>query len=232
MFLGEWFEGYHEFHISRDPLDDIFKIVVWDAEHGNFFLKTDQTRQLYRQAVKILTSYFNLTTFEYISSWHHAAGDFVVKCEDEKVDVKLITVRQYGPMFAGDSRIEPDGPDAVMVLEALLVFFFNLAIRMRLDRLDGVGDIVWADKIALDPTIQGFLEALASKPPSSLLAEPLVELVGQHLLACSHPDLLDLNSAIVQKMHPRAPDVMVIKKHLEQHTNELYDAIQHYGDYP
>ena len=232
MFLGEWFEGYSEFHLSRDPDDGKLKIIVWDSEHGNFFLKTDQTRELYRQAAKILACYYNPVTFEHISSWHHAAGDFVIKCEDEKVDVKLITVRQYRPMFVDNGGIEFQGPETVMILEVLLVFFLSLAIRMRLDRRDGVGEIVWSDRGVLGPTMQGFLEALALKPLISFLAEPLVDLFRKHLLACSRPDLLDLNHAIVQKMHPRAPDVAVIKKHLEQHTNDLYDVIQHDGDYP
>lgn len=231
MFLGEWFEGFSEFHLSCDPADGKLKIIVWDSEHGNFFLTADQTRELYCQAAKILTSYYNPTTFEHIDSWYHAAGDFVVKCEDELVDVKLITVRQYRPMLADDSEIEPQGPDVGMVLEALLVFFLKLAIRMRLDRLDGVGEIVWADRIAMEPTMRGFLEALAPAP-IGFLAEPPAALFGQYLLACSRPDLLDLNHAIVHKYNPQAPDVAVIKKHLKQHTNDLYDAIQNYRDYP
>ena len=30
MFLGHWFEGYNEFHVSRDPSDTRNKIQVWD----------------------------------------------------------------------------------------------------------------------------------------------------------------------------------------------------------
>ena len=41
MFLGEWFQGYNEFHISFDPKDEKHKIVVWDHEHGNYFLTAD-----------------------------------------------------------------------------------------------------------------------------------------------------------------------------------------------
>ena len=105
MFLGEWFEGYNEFHISLDPADEKHKIIVWDHEHGNYFLSTDQTKALYRQAAKILTCYYNVETFEQISSWHHAAGDFVLKCQNDEIDLKLITVRQYRPMFGNDIGI-------------------------------------------------------------------------------------------------------------------------------
>ncbi len=136
IFLGDWFQGYNEFHISLDPSDEKYKIVVWDYVNGNYFLTTDQATNLYQQASRILTCYYNVETFEQISSWHHAAGDFVLKCRNDKIDVKLITVRQYRPMFENNG-INKD-PNAELILEALLVFFLNLTIKMRLDRLEGI----------------------------------------------------------------------------------------------
>lgn len=226
MFLGEWLKGYNEFHTSRDPSDDKLKIVVWDPEVGNYFLTTSQTKELYRQAAKILTAYYNIDTFEHIFSWHHAAGDFVVKCQRDKVDVKLITVRQYGPMFASDNGPDSQSPDAVIVLEALLVFFLNLAMRMRLDRLDGTGEMVWSDKVAAKQSLKGFLDALALKSPGSLMVEPLVDCFQQHLSSYTRSELLDLNRALVAKYHPLSPDLAVIKQHLAQHVDDLYAATQ------
>lgn len=226
MFLGQWFKGYHEFHLSRDPADDRLKVVVWDSEQGNFFLTAQQTGPLYRQAAKILTGYFNLETFEHIGAWHHAAGDFVVKCEDGFVDVKLITVRQYGPMFANDNTGENENSNILMVLESLLVFFLNLAIRMRLDRLDGTGEVVWADKTALEPIFKGFLEGLTLKPNSRLPAEVLCESFRKHILSLSFSELLELNQAILRQYHPRSPDVAVVKQHLKQHVKDLYHTIK------
>ena len=227
MFLGEWLEGYKEFHTSRDPSDNKLKIVVWDSEVGNYFLTTSQTMELYRQAAKVLTCYYNVETFEHIFSWHHAAGDFVVRCQSDKVDVKLVTVRQYGPMFANNNRSDSQSPDAVIVLEALLVFFLNLAMRMRLDRLDGTGEIVWSDKVAAKQSLKGFLDALALKSPGSLMAEPLVDCFQQHLSSYTRSELLDLNRALVAKHHPLSPDLAVINRHLEQHVDDLYAAAQH-----
>lgn len=227
MFLAEWLEGYNEFHISRDPSDDKLKIVVWDPDVGNYFLTTSQTMELYRQAAMVLTGYYNVETFEHIFSWHHAAGDFVVKCQNDKVDVKLVTVRQYGPMLAGNNGSNSQSPDAVIVLEALLVFLLNLAMRMRLDRLDGTGEIVWSDKVAVEQSLKGFLTALALKPPGRLMAEPLVDCFQQHLLSYTRSELLDLNRALAAKYHPRSPDLAVIKQHLAQHVDDLYAAAQH-----
>ena len=225
IFLGDWFQGYNEFHISLDPSDEKYKIVVWDYVNGNYFLTTDQATNLYQQASGILTCYYNVETFEQISSWHHAAGDFVLKCRNNKIDVKLITARQYRPMFENNG-INKD-PDMELILEALLVFFLNLTIRMRLDRLDGVGEIVWSDNIALKATLNGFFEGLALKPLISLFSEPLADCFQKHLLACSRKDLLDLNHSIVETYHPQAPEVPVIRRHLKKHVDNLYNVIKH-----
>jgi len=226
MFLGEWFEGFHEFHISIDPSDGKYKMVVWDHERGNFYLTTQQTMDLYRQAAKILTYYYNIETFEHIFSWHHAAGDFVLKCQKDDVELKLVTVRQYRSMFEDNIASEHIDPDAKLIVEALLVFFLNMAIKMRIDRLDGVGDIVWSDDVALKGILKGIFEALALKPKISAFAEPLNECFRQHILSCSPADFFDLNQALVCTYPLQAPEVPVIRQHLGKHVEDLYNAIR------
>jgi hypothetical protein len=232
MFLGEWFQGFNEFHISIDPTDEQRKIIVWDQEHGNYFLFTDQTEDLYRQAARILTGYYNVKTSEQISNWHHGAGDFVLKCQDRQIDVKLITVRRYAPMFEIEPGIGDKDPDAEQILESLLVFFLNLAIKMRIDRLDGVGEIVWSDDIAVKGVLKGFFEGLASNPSVRSFPGPLADAFRQHLLACTPEDLLDLNAAMVQAFHPMAPEVPVIRENIEQHVKDLYRAVESFRKYP
>jgi hypothetical protein len=224
MFLAEWFEGFHEFHLSRDPLDGTVKIIVWDNDRGNFFLTNHQTMQLYREAAKILTYYYNIETFEQIFSWHHAAGDFVLKCCNEDVEVKLVTVRQYGSMFKKNIHAEHRRPNAEMILEALMVFFMNTAIKMRIDRLDGVGEMAWADKIALMGILKGFFEGLALKPTLNGFEAPLHDCFLQHLLACSAADFSDMNHAIVRGYPSQASEVPVISRHLARHIEDLYNA--------
>jgi hypothetical protein len=224
MFLAEWFEGFHEFHLSSDLSDGTVKIIVWDNDRGNFFLTKHQTMHLYRKAAKILTYYYNIETFEQIFSWHHAAGDFVLKCRKEDVEVKLVTVRQYRSMFKKNIHPEHKPPDAEMILEALMVFFFNLAIKMRIDRLDGVGEIVWSDKIALTGILKGFFEGLALKPPVDVFEAPLADCFRQHLLACSAADFSDMNHAIFRGYPSQASEVPVIRRHLARHIEALYNT--------
>jgi hypothetical protein len=226
MLLAEWFEGFNEFHLSLDPSDAMVKIVVWDDDRGNFFLTDHQTMHLYREAAKILTYYYNIETFEQIFSWHHAAGDFVLKCHKEDVEVKLVTVRQYGSMFEENVHHEARTPDAETILEALLVFFLYMAIKLRIDRLDGVGEIVWSDEVALMGILKGFFEGLALKPPIGVFAGSFVDCFRQHLLSCTYSDLLDLSRSMIKTCHPESPELPVIKHHIEQHVDDLYKTIE------
>jgi hypothetical protein len=229
MFLGEWFEGFNEFHITLDPDDNQYKIIVWDHEYGNFFLTAHQATELYRQAMKILTYYYNIETFEQIFSWHHAAGDFVLKYQEDDIELKLVTVRQYRSMYENNIGSESINPDAELILEALLVFFLNTAIKMRLDRMDGVGDIVWSADVALKGILKGFFEGLVMKPENSVFAKPLNHCFLQHLLSCSLEDFMDLNHAIAHTYPSQAPETPVIQKHLGKHIKDLYNTVRQLG---
>ncbi len=229
MFLGEWFEDFNEFHISYDKYDKTDgrkKIVVWDTIKGNIFLSRSQSIELYRQAAMILTCFYNPETFEQIFPWHHAAGDFVLRFQDNRLDIKLITVRQYASMFQNTNGIENIDKDEELILEAMLVFLLNLSIRIRLDRIDGVGPIVWSDDIAVKATLEGFFKALALKHPVSLLSEPIAPCFRKHLLSCSKSDLFDLLKGIVDSYNPLAPEVSIVKQNFENHVKILFSAIK------
>jgi hypothetical protein len=233
MFLGQWFEGFNEFHISHDKTDNKYKILVWDSEKGNYFLSSDNTLELYRQAAMILTGYYNIETFEQIFPWHHAAGDFVIRMQNNKAKLKLITVRQYGPMFAkkeGDGEqgagSRDTGRDAGMILEAMLVFLLNLSIRMRLDRLNGVGDIVWSDDIAVQGTLKGFFQGLRWKDSTGLFSDSFDAYFHDYLLSsCTEKDLFDLSLAIVNSYNPLAPEIPVIRQNIKKHAEVFFDAV-------
>lgn len=226
MLLGEWFVGFNEFHISYDKTDGRKKIIVWDSRKDNFFLSQTRSIELYRQSAMILSCFYNPETFEQISPWHHASGDFVLRLRSNKLDVKLITVRQYSSMFKNTNGIENGVRDAELILEAMLVFLLNLSIRMRLDRIDGVGPIVWSDDIAVKATLEGFFEALTLKHPISLLSDTIAPCFRKHLLSCSESDVFDLSKGIVDAYNPLAPEVPIIKQNLETHVEVLYNAMQ------
>lgn len=228
MFLGQWFEAYSEFHICAKNLDPNDKILVWDSKSGRYFLSVDQTRELYKQAAKILTYFYNLETFDQIFAWHHAAGDFVVKIENEQLDVKLITVRGYGSVFKKDDNDTSNhAKNAEMILHAMLVFFLNLSIRMRLDRRDGVGDIVWANDAAVWGSLEGVFDGLAMKPQIPTLPDTPLNCFRYYLSASTESDLFELCTALLNRLNPISPEYPVISRHLKDHVYTLYQAIQH-----
>ncbi len=99
MFMGEWLEGYHEFHLCVDPETSAMKTILWDLTRGYRVLSGEAAAEIYRQAALILTYYYDVTTFAEVFPWHHAAGDFVARLSDRTVDVRLITLRQYAASY-------------------------------------------------------------------------------------------------------------------------------------
>ncbi len=222
MFLAQWFEGFHEFHISKDPADGRNKIIVWDHTNGNHFISKECAAEIYRQAAMIMTFFYNIYTFEQIFPWHHAAGDFVVKIKDNKPEVKLITARQYAPLYEADTSDE----ESDLIYEGLLIFILILSIRMRLDRLDGTGDVVWADNEAVEGTIKGFMDGIHMKGESNMIPCDINNKLINYLLSHSEDQLLELSNIVVNSFNQSAPDILVVNKNLSRHSSELYQAIR------
>ena len=152
FLLEEWFSGFHEFH-----QDGAGHVRLWDYDAGERTLSDDEAALVYQEAARIMTRYFDADTGAAIGPWHHAAGDFVARAADGRVDVRLITVRGHGP---SRSFVEA-GPMAGRL--AALAFFANMTMRMRLDRVDGVGRLVLADERVAEAAVGGFVQALGER---------------------------------------------------------------------
>ena len=226
MFLGEWFDGYHEFHLTADSSDNTLKIIVWDEILGRYFLTPAQIQTLYAKAAKILTCYYNPVSFEQILAWHHAAGDFIVNIDDSGLRLRLVSVRRYAAIFENQQTAPEDAGDPQILLQALLVFFLNLSIQMRLDRLEGVGEMVWSDNSAVEATLTGFLEALAIKPDPDTLPDSLLACFVAYLAACKSSDLFELSAALISRFNPGMPELPVAQRNLGEHVDTLYGVIQ------
>jgi hypothetical protein len=115
-----------------------------------------------------------------------------------------------------------------MMLQTLLLFFLNLSIRMRLDRLDGVGDFIWADRFAVAATVEGFFEGLALKPSIPSLPDTIEHCFAYFLSASSEADIGDLCRLMVDTFDRRAPENVIVRQNLEEHTTSLTQSIQQY----
>lgn len=220
--LGQWLERYNEFHLTRRSDETTDYLIVWDAQRGNHYLSSDQRQEVYRQAALILTAYYNLETTEHISAWHHAAGDFVV-ADDEtsgQIDLKLITVRKYAPLIQEIPR------GAAAAFQALLLFLLNMTIRMRIDRLDGVAEMAWADDHALEGTLAGFFQGLALQVHHDIIPEDVPVYFKEYLSKLSAEDALDLLASMVARMPSDSPELSLVETHLQNHAAGVYRTIR------
>jgi hypothetical protein len=219
FLLEDWFEGYHEFHISKTK-NGIQKLNLWEYGKGDRFLSHKQSFEIYRHIAMILTLYYDIETFRMIFPWHHAAGDFVARIINKKIDVKLTTVRGYEPF------IVPADENMVHPTLALFYFLLHLSIQMRLDRLDGVGDIVWADEKCVDATLAGFFLGLESKKAFRDYCGSQGEFLTL-LRSFSMEDLATTFNVVVEQ-YEKTKDFPTIEKNLGNHVARLYLTLRNY----
>lgn len=213
MFLADWFDGFHEFHLAIDPHNGGQGMVVWDTDAAPFFLAAHQQAEVYRQAAFLLTRAYDPDTTEQIYPWHHASGDFVLRVRGASLALRLITVRQYAPTLAADSQALDDGAR----LMALLVFFLNLTLRNRLDRLDGTGEAAWADPLSVAATLQGFMEALPAD-----LAAAFMGLLRSYDTA----ELMEILTPVADRYGLMPREQRLIHANLAHHGEQLLAALQ------
>ncbi len=214
MFLADWFEDHHEFHLSVDPASGHRRIIVWDTGSAPFFLPDDATADVYTQTAYLLTRAYDFKTTRQIYPWHHASGDFILQPLERGPDIKLITVRQFAPTLGGADDQDLDAESCLM---AAMVFFANLTLRNRIDRLDGTGELAWADDTTVAATVAGFKRAMREGPLSVLV--PL-------LRSYDKADWVALLSAVAEQYRLMPAEEVLIERHIEGHAVSLQAAIR------
>lgn len=223
IFAAEWFDGFCEFHICADSdrrEGQAWK--VWD-ENGDWCMAPDQVAALYRLTASILTSCYCPLTFEAVLDWHHAAGDFVVKRSGREVDVRLVTVRRYAPLCDVPAD---DGKTLADILDAWVLFVLDLTLRIRLDRLDGVGRVVWADDWVVPHVWQGFVQGAGHMAARLELPADFIDGFFQYMAAHSVADLIGLGRSVAARLTKLPEETAVIHEHLSGHAALLKDAIE------
>ncbi len=218
VLVAEWFEDYHEFHLSGPQEGRVPRIRLWESDEEGDFLDEAETRSLYHQASFILTACFDENSFRQIQPWHHAAGDFVVHRDAAGIRVRLIAARDYrclcASAFDSEDRWVP-----------ILHFLFNLSVRMRLDRLDGRGPLAWAPPDSLSGVLSGFLEAWREKTSTNSIlhaAEDVLEVTRQ----LNREDWISFGECVIEDCMVESDENTFIRERLHEHVVSLAETIR------
>jgi hypothetical protein len=218
MSLSQWFEGYHEWHFSRDD-EGREGIIIWDMGGGYRFASEHEAYEIIRQASKILCLYYDMETCRRISPWHHGAGDFVVKTGDGTVDVKLVTARGYEPIVLSNEKTDPS--------RALMLFLLETTVKMRLDKYEGMGYSIWAASSLLGAVMDGFFQALRMKEHGADNKAIKVDEFVSFFKCVSADEIQKLLLTHVNeyRLHDSS-DYAIFSVHLDDHAREVYRTIQ------
>lgn len=218
MFLGQWLDGFYEFHLTGET-SERRQVVVWDGDHGHHMLSSSQATMCMQQAALILTYAYNPLTTETIGSWHHAAGDFVLALAQDRITLRLITVRNYSPMM------EDAHPDVAFVLEALLVHLMQISIKLRLDRLDGIGSVACHGAEVVPAICRGFFQGLQMAAPLRGLPEDFDTTVKAFMRLHGADHLMPIALAIQEAAAFTPEERDLVRRFLKRHVSVLIDAL-------
>ncbi|RJQ65453.1 MAG: hypothetical protein C4519_28010 [Desulfobacteraceae bacterium] len=223
MFSSQWFTGFHELHRCAADTPAQQQWQVWDSDHGPWRLDRAQVADFYRQALYILTCYFDPHTLNAILDWHHAAGDFIVQKNGPGLEVRLITVRRYARLFHLHAH---EAIDLEFLMDAWAVFLMRTSLWMRLDRLDGVGELVWADDQTVAPMWQGFVQGIRRVAQRNAFPEAFIEAAMGYLAGHSAETWMDLGSEIIERFPAGLPEAVLMKRNLGRHAARLASLIR------
>lgn len=227
MFLGEWFHDFHEFHLSSALVSDSKPnltpdqqcVVIWNDRQDT--LDNHQTLELIQKASMILTFYYNPETFEHIFPWHHAAGDFVVKLDKNQLSLKLISARGYIPLIEGGIDSNEKAISIENMLDALLVFFIILSLRIRMDRIDGVGSMTFYGDDCLAAVVNGFFQGLDLVANMREYPNNFCSAIKAYFNAVRSEELVDLVHACTSRYTSIVDNEMWTQLDLSQHVRSL-----------
>jgi hypothetical protein len=216
FFLGQWFEGFHEFHVTQTARGD--RVAIWKDDGIHEPVPWHRAVRIYENIAYVLTAYYGLDTGHEIFPWHHAAGDFVT---DSRGDVRLITVRGIGLLAEPPSHLtDPE----VRQLFCLLFYFLNLTLCIRLDRLDGTGPVVWLPDMVLNASVKGVCRSLADRSARKTGVQSSSRLPARFLefLKTIGPDqLYDIMSHLLEDRHFSPAEAQLAGIHMAAHVREI-----------
>ncbi|SMC26963.1 hypothetical protein SAMN02746041_02825 [Desulfacinum hydrothermale DSM 13146] len=214
-FLAQWFDGYHEFHLRDAP--GAQNLHVWDGSPDGILLGGREAAAVFREGARILTLCLDRATFEQVYPWHHAAGDMVVRCGGRAPRLRVISARDY-------RAIVPGGQEAHERLAAIMSFFYVLTLRLRLDRHEGTGRLLWADGVWVPAMVEGFWKGWVEGQPRSLDSE--TGALREALLGFSAQDWAVFGEYLLDDLIVDPEEAAFIASKLGEHGKDLARSLE------
>jgi hypothetical protein len=102
-----------------------------------------------------------------------------------------------------------------------------MAVQMRLDRVDGVGEPVWAQEGLVSPCLEGFFAALRTMKAEGRGDWGRESDLNAFLKSLSKEELHSLYAPLMESYREEKPeDFKVIERNLEDHIATLWKAFQ------
>lgn len=227
-FLTPWFDGFHEFHLTRLE-GGRQAVTVWDGAQKPTVLNHAQTAALLEGAARILTIAVNPHTLAHIFPWHHAAGDFVVRLDAAgHPQVRLVTVREYQPLLPPNPDLAEGEDNAALerLLYALLLLVIQTALRLRVDRLDGVGEIALYPVSVVSAICRGCLDGIGQMCRRWNLPPELDLAAREYLSSPTLEELRQLSTAVVGGFAEGSLERKAFAPHFDAHVKALHAQLQ------
>jgi len=109
---------------------------------------------------------------------------------------------------------------------AMIYFFLDTTLRMRLDRLEGVGETAWLDDFAVTAAIKGFFEGLHEweKMEEGVSGVQVAELLSL-LKSFDRPELERIFEPLMDHYVTQDSHGMAFT-HMDDHIRFLHQALQ------
>jgi len=97
---------------------------------------------------------------------------------------------------------------------------------VRIDRLEGIGDMAWISLDVVPGIIRGFFKGLDHQAKNHRIQKELIEAVTIFFANLPEKDIHDICMDIVDRIDPRSPDLPIIKECINAHIAAIINGFR------
>jgi hypothetical protein len=113
---------------------------------------------------------------------------------------------------------------------AAIHFLLNLSLKMRLDRIDGVGEPAWIENFAVNAAVAGFFTGITATQAQNRLTIENVSEFLEIMQSFDAQEIYDMYKSLLEiYAEEDQDDFRLIQAKLPAHTEELHEALQNFS---